>query len=204
MTSKLPSLIGIRSISKVDLTGDKDPTDEDGDIGMGDSTGVSVSLGGGISSSGKKSRESNIGDSGNTRDRGKTGGGSIGGCGRIGYSTQLNELSSNHETDSENSLSIFDVRSSDEENIPENDRFLKNGARPCTHLYTIRNKIIELQTTALNTKTSETTGQTNAEKPKSVSESVVSNPKFDRDRVIIEDWNSDDEKEEYEVKTVRH
>ncbi|GJT17050.1 ribonuclease H-like domain-containing protein [Tanacetum coccineum] len=45
----------------------------------------------------------------------------------LGYSTQLNELSSNHETDSENSLSIFDGRSSDDEHIPENDRFLKNG-----------------------------------------------------------------------------
>ncbi|GJX86896.1 putative ribonuclease H-like domain-containing protein [Tanacetum coccineum] len=44
----------------------------------------------------------------------------------LGYSTQLNELSSNHETDSENSLSIFDVRSSDEENTSENDRFSKN------------------------------------------------------------------------------
>ncbi|GKA40157.1 putative ribonuclease H-like domain-containing protein [Tanacetum coccineum] len=31
----------------------------------------------------------------------------------LSYSTQLNELSSNHETDSENSLSIFDGRSSD-------------------------------------------------------------------------------------------
>ncbi|GJT53770.1 ribonuclease H-like domain-containing protein [Tanacetum coccineum] len=72
----------------------------------------------------------------------------------LGYSTQLNELSSNHETDSENSLSIFD-------------------------------------------------GQTNAEKPKSTSESVVSNPKINRDRVIIEDWNSDDEEEEYEVQIVR-
>ncbi|GJW72526.1 putative ribonuclease H-like domain-containing protein [Tanacetum coccineum] len=79
----------------------------------------------------------------------------------LGYGTQLNELSSNHETDSENSLSIFDVRSSDEENTPENDRFSKNG------------------------------------------ESVVSNPKINRDRVIIEDWNSDDEEEEYEVQTVR-
>ncbi|GJU49007.1 ribonuclease H-like domain-containing protein [Tanacetum coccineum] len=44
----------------------------------------------------------------------------------LGYSTQLNELSSNHETDSENSLSIFDGRSSDDEHIPENDRFSKN------------------------------------------------------------------------------
>ncbi|GJT22669.1 putative ribonuclease H-like domain-containing protein [Tanacetum coccineum] len=97
----------------------------------------------------------------------------------LGYSTQLNELSSNHETDSENSLSIFDVRSSDEENTPENDRFLKN-----------RNKIIESQTTELNTKTSETACQTNAEKPKSASDSVVSNPKINRNRVITEDWNS--------------
>ncbi|GJY33099.1 hypothetical protein Tco_0417568 [Tanacetum coccineum] len=36
----------------IDLTGVEDPTDEDGDIEMGDSTGVSVSLGGGISSEG--------------------------------------------------------------------------------------------------------------------------------------------------------
>ncbi|GKG10222.1 hypothetical protein Tco_0338968, partial [Tanacetum coccineum] len=67
----------------------------------------------------------------------------------------------------------------------------------------IRNKIIESQTTELNTKTSETAGQTNVVKPKSASESVVSNPKIDRDRVIIEDWNSNDEEEEYEVQTVR-
>ncbi|GJT74114.1 hypothetical protein Tco_1040839 [Tanacetum coccineum] len=46
-------------------------------------------------------------------------------------------------------------------------------------------------------------GQTNDEKPKSANESVVSNPKINRDRVIIEDWNSDDEEEEYEVQTVR-
>ncbi|GJW12242.1 hypothetical protein Tco_1578069 [Tanacetum coccineum] len=140
----------------------------------------------------------------------------------LGYGTQLNELSSNHETDSENSLSIFDVRSSDEENTPENDRFSKVGYKvvppPITgnfltpradisfaglDEYAIRNKIIESQTTKLNTKTSETAGQTNAEKPKSASESVVSNPKINRDRVIIEDWNSDDEEEEYEVQTVR-
>ncbi|GJZ55146.1 hypothetical protein Tco_0610339 [Tanacetum coccineum] len=46
-------------------------------------------------------------------------------------------------------------------------------------------------------------GQTNAEKPKLASESVVYNPKIDRDRVIIEDWNSDDEEEANEVQTVR-
>ncbi|GJX35078.1 hypothetical protein Tco_0246635 [Tanacetum coccineum] len=43
----------------------------------------------------------------------------------LGYGTQLNELSSNHKTDSENSLSIFDVRSSDEESTPANDRSSK-------------------------------------------------------------------------------
>ncbi|GKE87966.1 hypothetical protein Tco_1565441, partial [Tanacetum coccineum] len=43
----------------------------------------------------------------------------------------------------------------------------------------------------------------NAEKPKSANDSVVSNPKINRDRVIIEDWNSDDEEEDYEVQIVR-
>ncbi|GKC42897.1 hypothetical protein Tco_1060619 [Tanacetum coccineum] len=51
----------ITSGGVVDLTGDEDPTDEDRDIGMGDSTGVSMYLGGKISSRGKKSQESNIG-----------------------------------------------------------------------------------------------------------------------------------------------
>ncbi|GKA24952.1 hypothetical protein Tco_0710985 [Tanacetum coccineum] len=69
----------------------------------------------------------------------------------LGYVTQLNELSSNHETDSENS-----------------------------------------QTNDANTK-----------KPKSTSESVVSNPKIDRDKVIIEDWNSDDDEDVNEVQIVR-
>ncbi|GKF22954.1 hypothetical protein Tco_0075276, partial [Tanacetum coccineum] len=62
----------------VDLNGDEDPTDEDGDIGMGDSTGVSVSLGGEIFLGGKKCWESNISDSDNTGDRGKIVGGAIG------------------------------------------------------------------------------------------------------------------------------
>ncbi|GKA69802.1 hypothetical protein Tco_0775866 [Tanacetum coccineum] len=144
----------------------------------------------------------------------------------LGYGTQLNELSSNHETDSENSLSVFYVRSSDEESTLANDMSSKadeyhvvpppiigNFLTPRADIsfagldeYAIRNKIIESQTTELNTKTSETAGKTNdanTEKPKSASESVVSNPKINRDRVIIEDWNSDDEEEEYEVQTVR-
>ncbi|GJU56960.1 hypothetical protein Tco_1234726 [Tanacetum coccineum] len=144
----------------------------------------------------------------------------------LGYSTQLNELSSNHETDSENSFSVFDGRSSDEESTLANDRSSKaNGYKvvpppitgnfltPKANIsfawldeYAIRNKIIESQTTELNTKISETAGKTNdanTEKPKSVSESVVTNPKINRDSVIIEDWNSDYEEEGYEMQTVR-
>ncbi|GJY78733.1 hypothetical protein Tco_0484534 [Tanacetum coccineum] len=44
----------------LDLIGDVDPTDEELDIGMGDSTGVLASLGGEIFSGGKKCQESNI------------------------------------------------------------------------------------------------------------------------------------------------
>ncbi|GJU86796.1 hypothetical protein Tco_1294342 [Tanacetum coccineum] len=61
----------------VNLTGDEDPTDEDADIGMGDSTGVSMYLGGEISLRGNKSQESNIGDSDNTGDGDTTVGGAI-------------------------------------------------------------------------------------------------------------------------------
>ncbi|GKF73146.1 hypothetical protein Tco_0219478 [Tanacetum coccineum] len=39
----------------------------------------------------------------------------------LGYSTQLIDLSSNHETDSENSFSVFDGRSSDEDSTPANN-----------------------------------------------------------------------------------
>ncbi|GKA98694.1 hypothetical protein Tco_0826631 [Tanacetum coccineum] len=69
-SAKIDSSKGKSGGGVVDLTGDEDPTDEDGDIGMGDSTGVLVSLGGGISSGGKKSQESNIVGSENTGDRG--------------------------------------------------------------------------------------------------------------------------------------
>ncbi|GJX58829.1 hypothetical protein Tco_0290219 [Tanacetum coccineum] len=43
----------------------------------------------------------------------------------LGYGTQLNEMSNNSKTDSEISLSVFDVRSNDEEYTPSNDRFSK-------------------------------------------------------------------------------
>ncbi|GJS49762.1 hypothetical protein Tco_0599883 [Tanacetum coccineum] len=68
----------------VELTVDEDPTDEDGYIGIGDSTGVSASLGGEIFSGGKKCQESNIGDSDNIGNGGKIVSGSIKACGGIG------------------------------------------------------------------------------------------------------------------------
>ncbi|GKB14494.1 hypothetical protein Tco_0848417 [Tanacetum coccineum] len=79
-TGSLPS-------SHVDLTGDEDPTDEDGDIRIGNPIGVSMSLGGKISSRGKKSQESNIGHSDNTGDGGKIVCEAIRDCGGIGKIT---------------------------------------------------------------------------------------------------------------------
>ncbi|GJY37302.1 ribonuclease H-like domain-containing protein [Tanacetum coccineum] len=142
----------------------------------------------------------------------------------LGYGTQMDEISNKSETDSEISMSVFEVRSSDEETTPTNDRFKADGYHavppPITgnfltpradisfaglDEYAIRKKIIESKITKINTKTSKTVGKTNAvitEKPKSVCESVVSNLKINRDKVIIEDWNSDDEDDVSEVQIV--
>nr|GEZ28945.1 hypothetical protein [Tanacetum cinerariifolium] len=54
-----------------DQIGDVDPTDEDGDIGMGGSIGVSAALDDEIFSERKKFWESNICDNDNTRDGGE-------------------------------------------------------------------------------------------------------------------------------------
>ncbi|GJU18078.1 retrovirus-related pol polyprotein from transposon TNT 1-94 [Tanacetum coccineum] len=65
--------------------------------------------------------------------------------------------------------------------------------------YAIRKKIIKSKTTDLNTKTSKTVGKTNeanTQKPKRVYETV------NRDKVIIEDWNSDDEDDVSEEQTI--
>ncbi|GJX95953.1 hypothetical protein Tco_0351751 [Tanacetum coccineum] len=148
----------------------------------------------------------------------------------LGYGTLLNEINNKSETDGEISMSVFEVRSSDEEITPANDRFSKadgyhvvpppitgNFLTPRADIsfagldeYAIRKKIIESKTTELNTdtsksKTSETVGKTNEvniEKPKSVYESVVPKPKINKDKVIIEDWNSDDEDDVSAVKIV--
>ncbi|GJS56899.1 putative ribonuclease H-like domain-containing protein [Tanacetum coccineum] len=128
------------------------------------------------------------------------------------------------------SSSDNEVRSSDEETTLANDRFSKadgyhaipppitgNFLTPRADIsfagldeYAIRKKIIESKTTEINTdtsksKTSETVGKTNEvnmEKPKSVHESVVPKQKINRDKVIIEDWYSDDEDDVSEVNTV--
>ncbi|GKE88973.1 hypothetical protein Tco_1566448, partial [Tanacetum coccineum] len=143
----------------------------------------------------------------------------------LGYGTQLDEISNKSETDTEISMSIFEVRSSDEEITPANDRFSKadgyhavpspitgNFLTPRADIsfvgldeYAIRKKITELKTDTSKSKTSETVGKTNEvniEKPKSVYESVVSKPKINRDKVIIEDWNSNDEDDVSAVKIV--
>ncbi|GJS42152.1 ribonuclease H-like domain-containing protein [Tanacetum coccineum] len=143
----------------------------------------------------------------------------------LGYGTQLDEMSNKSETDSEISMSVFEVRSSDEEITPANDRFSKadgyhvvpppitgNFLTPRADIsfagldeYAIRKKIIESKTDTSKSKTSETVGKTNEvniEKPKSVHESVVPKPKINRDKVIIEDWNSDDEDDVSAVKIV--
>ncbi|GJS74804.1 ribonuclease H-like domain-containing protein [Tanacetum coccineum] len=136
----------------------------------------------------------------------------------------ISSSSSSSSSDNVISLSVFDVRSSDEESTPANDRFSKadgyhaipppitgNFLTPKADIlfagldeYAIRKKIIESKTTELNadtskSKTSETVGKTNeanTQKPKTVYESV------NKDKVIIEDWNSDDEDNVSEVQTV--
>ncbi|GJV06021.1 putative ribonuclease H-like domain-containing protein [Tanacetum coccineum] len=110
-------------------------------------------------------------------------------------------------------------RHCEEESTPANDRFSKadgyhvvpppitgNFLTPRADIsfagldeYAIRKKITESKTTDRNTKTSETVGktnETNTQKPKTVYESV------NRDKVIIEDWNSDDEDNVSEVQIV--
>ncbi|GJZ47184.1 hypothetical protein Tco_0601016 [Tanacetum coccineum] len=120
---------------------------------------------------------------------------------------------------SSSSSSDNEVRSSDEEITPANDRLSKangyhvvpppiieNFLTPRADIsfvgldeYAIRKKIIESKTTELNTdtsksKTSESVGKTNKVEK--------SNPKINRDKVIIEDWNLDDEDDVFEVNTV--
>ncbi|GJV97807.1 retrovirus-related pol polyprotein from transposon TNT 1-94 [Tanacetum coccineum] len=139
----------------------------------------------------------------------------------LGFGTQMNNLSNKSETDSENNLTIFEVKSSDEESTLANNRFTKankyhavpspitrNPLTPRANIsfagldeYAFRNKIIESKTTETN-KTVGTTNEASIVKPKSVNETVVSKSKIIRDGVIIEDWTSDDEDDVCANKTV--
>ncbi|GJZ23053.1 hypothetical protein Tco_0560512 [Tanacetum coccineum] len=93
----------------------------------------------------------------------------------LGYGTQLDEMSNKSETDSEISISVFEVRSSDKEITPANNRFSKadryhvvpppitgNFLTPRADIsfagldeYAIRKKIIESKTTEPKDDTSE-------------------------------------------------
>ncbi|GJZ49175.1 ribonuclease H-like domain-containing protein, partial [Tanacetum coccineum] len=139
----------------------------------------------------------------------------------LGFGTQMDDLSNKSETDSENSLTVFEVRSSDEESTLANNRFTKaneyhavpppitgNPLTPRADIsfagldeYAFRNKIIESKITETN-KTVGNTNEATIVKPKSVNETVLSKLKINRDEVIIEDWTSDDKDDVCAVKTV--
>ncbi|GKC38767.1 hypothetical protein Tco_1051151, partial [Tanacetum coccineum] len=110
----------------------------------------------------------------------------------LGYSTQLNEMSNNSETDSKISLSVFNARSSDEENTPANDSFSKVDGFHAVPPPITGNFLTPRADISFAGKTNEA----NIQKPKTVYDTV------NRDKVIIEDWNSDDEDDAYEVQTV--
>ncbi|GJW83573.1 ribonuclease H-like domain-containing protein [Tanacetum coccineum] len=116
----------------------------------------------------------------------------------LGYGTQLDEISNKSETGSEISMSVFEVRSSDEEITPANDRFSKADGYHVVPPPITGNFL----TPRANISFAGKTNEVNIEKPKSVHESVVPKPKINRDKVIIEDWNSDDEDDVSAVKTV--
>ncbi|GKA79047.1 hypothetical protein Tco_0785584, partial [Tanacetum coccineum] len=133
----------------------------------------------------------------------------------------MDDLSNKSNTNSENSLTIFEVRSSDEESTLENNRFTKaneyhavpplitgNPLTPRADIsfagldeYAFRNKIIESKITETN-KTVGTSNKATIVKPKSINETVVSKSKINRDEVIIEDWISNDEDDVCANKTV--
>ncbi|GJW41770.1 putative ribonuclease H-like domain-containing protein [Tanacetum coccineum] len=141
----------------------------------------------------------------------------------LGFSTQMDDLSNTSETDSENSLTTFEARSSDDESTLVNNRFTKaneyhvvpplitgNPLTPRDDIsfagldeYAFRNKIIESKTTETN-KTVGTTNEATIVKPKFVNEIVVSKSKINKDEVIIEDWTLDDEDDVCADKTVSY
>ncbi|GJR37441.1 putative ribonuclease H-like domain-containing protein [Tanacetum coccineum] len=116
----------------------------------------------------------------------------------LGYGTLLDEMSNKSETDSDISMSIFEVRSSDEEITPANDRFSKADEYHDVPPPIIGNFLTPRADISFAGKKNEV----NIEKPKSVYKSVVPKPKSIRDKVIIKDWNSNDEDDVSAEKTV--
>ncbi|GJW79819.1 ribonuclease H-like domain-containing protein [Tanacetum coccineum] len=114
----------------------------------------------------------------------------------LGFGTQMDDLSNKSETDSENSLTVFEVRSKWNPLTPR-----PNISFAGIDEYVFKNKIIESKTTETN-KTVGTTNEASIVKPKCVNETVVSKSKINRDEVIIEDWTSDDEDDVCADKTV--
>ncbi|GJY05456.1 ribonuclease H-like domain-containing protein [Tanacetum coccineum] len=139
----------------------------------------------------------------------------------LGFGTQMDDLSNKSATISENNLTVFEVRSSDDKSTIANDKFTKSNEYHVVHPliienpltpradisfagldeYAFRNKIINSKTTETN-KTVGTTSETTIAKPTSVNETVVFKSKINRDEVIIEDWTSDDEDDVCADKTV--
>ncbi|GKD07298.1 putative ribonuclease H-like domain-containing protein [Tanacetum coccineum] len=91
-----------------------------------------------------------------------------------------------------------DELSSDEEITPTNDRFSKADGYHVVPPPIIGNFLTLRADISFTGKTNEV----RVEIPKTIDESVVSKPKINKDKVIIEDWNSDDEDDVSEVKTV--
>ncbi|GJZ65798.1 putative ribonuclease H-like domain-containing protein [Tanacetum coccineum] len=114
----------------------------------------------------------------------------------LGYDTQLDEMSNKSENDSKINMSVFEVRSSDEEITPVNDRFYKsdgyhdvplpiigNFLTPRVDIsfagldgYAIRKKIIESKTTKLNTDTSKSKTSETIDDEDDVSAVKIVNP----------------------------
>ncbi|GJU83328.1 hypothetical protein Tco_1285693 [Tanacetum coccineum] len=99
--------------------------------------------------------------------------------------TQLDEMSNKSEINSEINMSVFEVRLSDEEITSASDRLSKVDGYHAVPPPIIGNFLTP-----------------RADISFAVYESVVPKPKINRDKVIIEDWNSDDEDDVFEVNTV--
>ncbi|GJT67359.1 ribonuclease H-like domain-containing protein [Tanacetum coccineum] len=94
----------------------------------------------------------------------------------LGFGTQMDDLSNKSKTDSENNLTVFEVRSSDEESTLANNRFTK-----ANEYHAVPPPITGNPLTL---------------------RADISFAGLDEDEVIIEDWTSDDEDDVCVVKTV--